>query len=235
MVRRCDYLSHPEAFQIRNEAVTSRKKSSAMASLMVRHSWRVTRRSVKMVQYIILHITYGYTVAYKNDSYVSLTDAAVHSLSRAGIFGTYLVDYIPILKHVPSWMPGASFKRQARVWHCLAREVLESQFNIVKENMVSWSPRYIHWCWQDLQAKGTAVSCIASHELETWIESDKRTGEEEVIKNITVIAYTGQLLFIGDIKTALIVIFTASADTVSDINMSVISTHNHTFDRLFQQ
>jgi hypothetical protein len=149
---------------------------------------------------IILHITYGYTVADKNDSYVALADAAVHPLSRAGIFGTYLVDYIPILKHVPSWMPGASFKRQARVWHRLAREVLESQFNIVKENMVSQSTRYVHRYWQDVQAKGTAVSCVASRELEKWTESDQSADEEEVIKNITAIAYAGQSLFVGDIK-----------------------------------
>jgi hypothetical protein len=149
---------------------------------------------------IILHITYGYTVADNNDSYVALADAAVHPLSRAGIFGTYLVDYIPILKHVPSWMPGASFKRQARVWRRLAREVLESQFNIVKENMVSQSTRYVHRRWQDVQAKGTAVSCVASRELEKWTESDQSADEEEVIKNITAIAYAGQSLFVGDIK-----------------------------------
>jgi hypothetical protein len=76
-------------------------------------------------------------VADKDDSYVALADAAVQPMSRAGIFGTYLVDYIPILKYVPSWMPGASFKRQAHEWRRLAREMLESQFNIVKENMVS--------------------------------------------------------------------------------------------------
>jgi len=99
---------------------------------------------------IILYITYGYTVADKNDSYVALADAAVHPMSRAGIFGTYLVDYIPILKHVPSWMPGASFKRQARVWRRLAREVLEGQFNIVKDNMVSRSARYVYRRWQDV-------------------------------------------------------------------------------------
>ncbi|KIM77714.1 hypothetical protein PILCRDRAFT_98545 [Piloderma croceum F 1598] len=108
---------------------------------------------------IILHITYSYTVADKNDSYVTLADAAMHPLSQVGIFGTYLVDYIPILKHVPSWMPGASFKCQA--------------------------------C-----AKGTAVSCVASHELEKWTKSDQSTDEEEVIKNIIAIAYAGQSLFI---------------------------------------
>jgi hypothetical protein len=59
--------------------------------------------------------------------------------SHAGIFGTYLVDYIPILKYVPWWMPGATFKRKAREWRRLSREMLESQYNIVKQKMVSSS------------------------------------------------------------------------------------------------
>jgi len=95
---------------------------------------------------IILNITYGYNVAEKDDSYVALADAAVQPLSRAGIFGTYLVDYIPALKYVPSWMPGASFKRQARGWRRLAHEMLESQFNIVKEKMVSRTTTHLLQC-----------------------------------------------------------------------------------------
>ena len=57
--------------------------------------------------------------------------------AHAGYFGTYLVDYIPILKYVPSWMPGASFKRKAHEWRRLSREMLESQFETVKLKMVS--------------------------------------------------------------------------------------------------
>jgi hypothetical protein len=64
----------------------------------------------------------------------------MQTLSKAGIFGTYLVDYIPILKYVPSWMPGALFKRQAREWRRISREMLDSQFNIVKQEMVSQVP-----------------------------------------------------------------------------------------------
>ena len=41
---------------------------------------------------------------------------------------------------------------------------------------------------------------VASRELEKWAESDQSADEEEVIKNITAIAYAGQSLFVGDIK-----------------------------------
>ena len=85
---------------------------------------------------VILKITYGYTVAESNDWYVALADAAVQPLSRAAIFGTYMVDYLPFLKYIPSWMPGAAFKREAREWRRLARDVRECPFQIVKEKMV---------------------------------------------------------------------------------------------------
>jgi hypothetical protein len=75
-------------------------------------------------------------VAEEGDSYVALADSAMWTLSYAGFFGTYLVDYIPILKYVPSWMPGASFKRTAREGYRLSVEMLESQFKIVKQKMV---------------------------------------------------------------------------------------------------
>jgi len=124
---------------------------------------------------IILNITYGYVVTDEDDPYVALADAVTRTLSQAGIFGTYLVDYIPILRYVPSWMPGASFKRKAREWRRLSREMLESQFQIVKHKM----------------AEGTAVSCMATTELENCTNSDTKADEEEVIKNVTAIAYTG--------------------------------------------
>ena len=76
-------------------------------------------------------------MADEDDSYVTLADDALRTSSQASVFGTYLVDYIPMLKYVPSWMPGASFKRKAREWRRLSREMLESQFRIVKQNMVS--------------------------------------------------------------------------------------------------
>jgi hypothetical protein len=81
-------------------------------------------------------------VAEDGDSYVALADAALRPFSHAGYFGTYLVDYIPILKYVPSWLPGASFKRKAREWRRLSHEMRESQFKSVKQKMVSRATGY---------------------------------------------------------------------------------------------
>ena len=81
-----------------------------------------------------------------DDSYVALANAAMRTLGHAGIFGTFMVDYIPSLKYIPSWFPGASFKRQAREWHHLSRQMLESLFDIVQRNMVSEDSIYSYIC-----------------------------------------------------------------------------------------
>lgn len=86
-------------------------------------------------------------MANEDDPYVALADTALRPLGQAAIFGSFLVDYIPALKYVPSWMPGASFKRNARVWRCQAREMLENQFRVVKQKM---------------EAPGSSLKCLSA-------------------------------------------------------------------------
>ena len=50
---------------------------------------------------IILRATYGYKASPKNDPYVELADRALRGLLYALIPGSYVVDYLPILKRVP--------------------------------------------------------------------------------------------------------------------------------------
>lgn len=60
-------------------------------------SWNVTKTKLlcRSSAAIVVMISYGYQVAPKADHYVSLADQALASLGKAGIFGTFLVDYIP--------------------------------------------------------------------------------------------------------------------------------------------
>jgi len=84
---------------------------------------------------IILNITYGHQVSEEGDEYVSIADRALLGLGQAGIFGTYLVDYLPLLKYMPSWMPGATFKREAREWRKSTRKMVNLPYEMVKERM----------------------------------------------------------------------------------------------------
>lgn len=99
-------------------------------------------------------LSYGHRIAPEGDIYVTIADMALSGLAKAGIFGTYLVDYIDCcefvsglrsemlthafhpVKHVPSWIPGVKFKKQAQEWKQASRAMLNMPFEMVKQQMV---------------------------------------------------------------------------------------------------
>ncbi|KAF8169161.1 cytochrome P450 [Mycena galopus ATCC 62051] len=75
----------------------------------------------QMAGELIMSAAYGIDVLPNNDPWITLAHKAVHTLSIAWVPGLYLVDSFPILKHIPTWFPGAGFKRQAREWRKLSQ------------------------------------------------------------------------------------------------------------------
>jgi hypothetical protein len=64
-------------------------------------------------------------------------EEALQGVSEAGIPGTFLVDLLPVLKYVPSWFPGAGFKRKAAHYAAVNAEVVNLPFKTVQRKMVS--------------------------------------------------------------------------------------------------
>ncbi|CAA7268859.1 unnamed protein product [Cyclocybe aegerita] len=83
----------------------------------------------------IMSITYGLDVQPENDPYIEIAEKGVQILMQAGVPGAFLVDGIPLLKYVPSWFPGASFKRKAKKWRALSQEVLNRPFHAMVQEM----------------------------------------------------------------------------------------------------
>ncbi|KAF8517574.1 cytochrome P450 [Hysterangium stoloniferum] len=65
---------------------------------------------------VIMKIGYGYEVKSENDYYLGLAQESMRVASLAAAPGRWLVDSLPILRYVPSWFPGAGFKRKAAEW-----------------------------------------------------------------------------------------------------------------------
>ncbi|KAK7052824.1 hypothetical protein VNI00_004143 [Paramarasmius palmivorus] len=97
----------------------------------------------------ILSITYGLSIrsADVGDSVIDMAERALESFVTAAVPGTFWVDYLPVLKYIPSWFPGASFKRKAREWAKDVDEMLNMPFDIVKSNLT----------------KGIVRPCFVSH------------------------------------------------------------------------
>ncbi|THV04845.1 cytochrome P450 [Dendrothele bispora CBS 962.96] len=126
---------------------------------------------------IILQITYGIQINEKvdeyGDNYVSLADKAMSTLAQAGLFGTYMVDYLPILKYIPPWLPGASFKRLAFQWRKLTLEMLNRPFDLVKQKMKD----------------GIASPSIVASELEDIASGRAPHENERILKNVAATTY----------------------------------------------
>ncbi|KAL0067926.1 hypothetical protein AAF712_005095 [Marasmius tenuissimus] len=134
-----------------------------------------------LLQLLFLKITYGYELqsSMGTDPYVELANKAIQGLSEASIPGTFLVDFFPLLKYIPEWLPGGGFKRRARMWK--------------KE---SYELRDRPWEWfKSALANGTADSSVAAQMLKKLASSETVTSDrdremmEEVIKNSAGIAY----------------------------------------------
>ncbi|KAF8917170.1 putative CyP450 monooxygenase [Mucidula mucida] len=64
---------------------------------------------------LILLLTYGYNSKEQNDWFVEFASRAAHlPIAAAVIPGTFIVDFLPVLKYVPSWFPFSGHQRLAK-------------------------------------------------------------------------------------------------------------------------
>lgn len=108
-----------------------------------------------------------------------------------------------IVKYLPEWFPGASFKRSARISRESIAEWVEAPFEYVKKSMVSRRssvPSHVivalTRCMRALQAAGTAAPSMVSDALS---RIQDRTGAEaeadyleKAVKEACASAYAGK-------------------------------------------
>ncbi|KAI0742416.1 cytochrome P450 [Daedaleopsis nitida] len=98
----------------------------------------------------LLEITYGQQMNSMQDELVQLAERALTAIVDSGSPGTMLVDFFPVLKYIPAWMPGAGFKRRAMVG---------------RKYLTAWRNRGVDIV-KDAMAAGNAAPCIIASLLE---------------------------------------------------------------------
>ena len=87
---------------------------------------------------VILQVAYGYKIdRNKTDPLITLVEDAMVTLSDAATVGKWPVDIIPLLRYLPEWMPGTSFKRIGRLYKRLNYEVAERPYVFAKSQFAS--------------------------------------------------------------------------------------------------
>ncbi|GJE96490.1 cytochrome P450 [Phanerochaete sordida] len=117
-----------------------------------------------------LSLVYGMNMK-PHDPDVELIQKAVESLTELVNADVYAVDFIPALKYLPSWLPGAGFKRQARLWKKYVEHMYTVPYRKFKEALQT----------------GSAKPCFASLVLSAAEEEGDKCADENLMQMIGTI------------------------------------------------
>ncbi|RDX53247.1 cytochrome P450 [Lentinus brumalis] len=120
---------------------------------------------------IILMMSHGYEVQDENDSFVATVDEAMEQFAICTAPGAFLANIFPALAHIPSWFPGAGFKKTAAAWRKTLDIMCDQPHDFVKQRM----------------AAGTNIPNFTSDLLEGEVTPERDT----LIKNAAASLYAG--------------------------------------------
>jgi len=123
----------------------------------------------------IMKITYGHTVRSTDELYVRLAEEAGMGTVTGGSPGSVLVDFFPALRHIPTWMPGAGFKRHALRTRVKVRTMHDTPYEMVRK----------------ATAAGTAIPSFTSSLISDNLAAGQSPiHDEEDIKGVAGTLYT---------------------------------------------
>jgi len=149
----------------------------------------------------IMLTTYGTGPGKEQDALIDEAKTVVERFSVAATPGNWIVDFIPVLRYVPAWVPGFGFNATGKEWRAQLEHLVNSPFDKVKEmraahvagpslaadllekNPGSDNEELIRWLTGSLFAAGadTTVGALASFTLAmTKFPAAQRAAQAEV-------------------------------------------------------
>ncbi|KAJ7590411.1 cytochrome P450 [Mycena floridula] len=126
----------------------------------------------------MLSTIYGIDVQDNNDPYTAILEAGVKAASAAASPSPtlFFIEAFPWLKYLPSWLPGAGFKRQGNDWKKAGLSTRQVPFKAVKRSMIN----------------GTASPSIAARNLQQMEDDCVRSPvNEQLVQDVLATAYSG--------------------------------------------
>ncbi|KAH9970119.1 cytochrome P450 [Lactifluus volemus] len=85
----------------------------------------------------IIENTYGIRITSPDSEYVKLSRETHEVIQNAVVPGSFFVDVFPALRFIPDWLPGAGFKRLARIAKARGEHMVDGAFDAAKKAMSS--------------------------------------------------------------------------------------------------
>ena len=73
----------------------------------------MTIRSHSALAMTLLRVTYGIDLTEADDKYFRMVETVAHAMDNIATPGRYPVEAFPVLRYIPSWLPGGGFKKYA--------------------------------------------------------------------------------------------------------------------------
>ncbi|KXN87802.1 O-methylsterigmatocystin oxidoreductase [Leucoagaricus sp. SymC.cos] len=88
---------------------------------------------------VIMRVAYGYRINDLDDTFVNVAEETVKITDKTMANGSWLVDYYPIVRCIPSFLPGGEFKNKGKIWRERLRYLSDIPHQWVKQQMASGS------------------------------------------------------------------------------------------------
>ena len=80
---------------------------------------------------------YGRQLKSLDDKFLEVTHKSMEGLITQRVPGRFWVEFFPVLRHLPSWIPGTTFKKVAEYYKPYVQQMVNAPFDDVIKAMVS--------------------------------------------------------------------------------------------------
>ncbi|RXW13417.1 hypothetical protein EST38_g12437 [Candolleomyces aberdarensis] len=159
----------------------------------------------------IMRVAYGFDDIRRNGALIRNAEALVLGFLEAAVPGRLLVNMFPFLRHVPSWFPGAGFKRFLRKLSRISFRTLYQPFEEAKNDFANGK-------------KGSYPSMAASLIDKLPEDGDvNRVEQESIARNVCGVAYVAGAETTVSLGLALLYVLASYPDVQSKAQVQIDS------------
>ncbi|KAG9006557.1 hypothetical protein FRB90_009884 [Tulasnella sp. 427] len=141
---------------------------------------------IRVMQENIIELTYGRQQDDQGRDYVDLNTKVMDIGTRT--MQGYLVDLIPALLNLPSWLPGMNFKRDAVKWRDEIGEVRRTTFECAKQSVLSGDA-------------SLRSSYVVKNLQALYSQNDGSINSQKIVENEAAICHSGFSFFMAGTDT----------------------------------
>ncbi|TBU23425.1 cytochrome P450 [Dichomitus squalens] len=164
---------------VQNYAADQRREAHRLVMRLIEQPEEFVHHIRHLFGSSIMRIAYGIEVDDEPIDYLQMAEDTMTIFSEALQPGKYLMETLPALRHLPSWMPGATVKCDGERWRPIVWKLVEQPWKLVMAAM----------------REGTARPCMASGLManvpQSHGQNDQISEEEDIYRGATATAYAG--------------------------------------------